>query len=212
VRTLTGPGRGCLSLALALWAASPCMAASATEVRLEDSLGKLVLRIVPEGKGFRVESSAGKKLGSVKVDADRVKSKDDGGMPRYKIKSQPDGFKLYREPAIAGGADVEMAQWIVQPEGFRLKSPDGKVVFSGKNRETRVKVQNAAGKDIYALKGRPDGSEIEDAAGKRPFRLKPMASPASSLFAVIPGYDPLARATVLAYEVSIGAASGGAGR
>ena len=212
MRTWTGPGGCCLALSLTLWAASPGNAAPAAAVRLEDSLGKLVLRIVPEGKGFRVESSAGKKLGSVKVEADRVKSKDDGGKPRYKIKSQPDGFKLYQEPATAGGADVEMAQWIVQAECFRLKAPDGKIVFSGKNRETRVKVQNAAGKDVYALKGRPDGSEIEDPAGKRLFRLKPTATPASSLFAVIPGYDPLARATVLAYEASIGASAGGARR
>src|SRR4051812_47992055 len=76
---------------------TPPSTGSKTKIRVEDGSGKLLFALDPSAKGFHVEREDGQPIGSVKVEADRVKVADAQDRPAFKVKRKADGFKLYRE-------------------------------------------------------------------------------------------------------------------
>lgn len=190
--------------ALAVWtSAGRPVSAGGAKIKVENGAGAPLFALDPSPKGFHVEGAGGRKLGDVKVEADRVKVANASGQPAFKVKQKDAGFKLYREPAAPGGADVELAGYSPEADGFRVKDGSDREVYRGKAKEGKTKVSGPGGR-IYVLKTKEDGMEVEDAAGKRLVRIKGVKSPAAALFCAAPEYDVLQKAAVTAYSARIG--------
>jgi hypothetical protein len=189
---------------------APRREARGEKIRVEDGAGKLLFALDPSDKGFHVEAVGGQKIGSVKVEADRVKVADADDRPAFKVKRKEDGFKLYREPATAGGADVELADVRVaqgfspgRGSDFSIRSAAGQELYRGKPKEARTKVTGPGGR-VFDVKPKENGAEVEDASGKRLIRLKGLTSPAAATFCAAPEYDLLQKAAVVAYLAKSG--------
>ncbi len=74
--------------------AGPKKAAQQT-IEIQDAGGTVEIRIqARSGGGFRLLDGAGKKIGKLTIESDRVKAKDDSGTLRAKVKKKATGFKL----------------------------------------------------------------------------------------------------------------------
>ncbi|HTE17254.1 MAG TPA: hypothetical protein VK689_02605 [Armatimonadota bacterium] len=177
---------------------SPGVSSPSAKIRAEDGAGKLLFELSPSAKGYDVSADGGRKLGTVKVEADRVKASDERGRPAFKVKQKEGGFKRYREPAGAGGADIELAHLRTDADGFKIKDAQGRELFQGKTKEAKTKVTGPGGAS-WKLKAKDDGLEVEDAAGKRLIRVKGLRSMPAAVFCAAPRYSPLQKATVAAY-------------
>lgn len=198
VGLLAAGGSGPLAPALAAPAAAPN-----ARITVEDAAGKVLFVLDPSGAGYKVEGAGGKKLGTVKVEADRVKLADDKLKPAYKVKQKEGGFKLYREPAQAGGADAELANLVLQGAEFVVKNPQDREVYKGRTTGASSKVNGAGGRQLV-VKSKPDGLEVEDASGKRLVRIKGIKSIPAAVFIAGSEYDTLQKAAVTAFSARIG--------
>jgi hypothetical protein len=177
-------------------------AAPGQVIEITDAGGAKVYELEPSDKGYQIEDPDGKKLGTIKVESDRVKVADASGKATYKIKQKASGFKLYREPAVSGGADVELAQYAPDGKGFRIKDASEKELYRGKDKDTKIEVSGPESRS-YVVKSKPDGMEVEDPAGKRLLRVKGLDSAAAAIFNAAPEYDTLQKAAVTAYAARI---------
>lgn len=157
-----------------------------------------VLKLTPSDKGFSIAGKGGVALGKVKVEPDRVKVADAAGKAAYKVKDKDGGFKLYKEPAASGGADVEQAAFWWEGDGFQVKDPSDREVIRGKGRGVGMKVRCADGR-VFSFKTSGDGIEVDDAAGKKVVFVQGTQSPAAALFCALKEYEPLQKAAVLAH-------------
>jgi hypothetical protein len=176
-------------------------AARADRIRV-NSGGSVVFDLKAEGTGFAIEDKDGKKVGSVKVESDRVKVADADGKPAFKVKKKDAGFKLYREPAQAGGADVELANYSPDDVGFRIKDASDKELYRGKKKGEEYEVTGPEKKQ-YVIKNLRDGIEVEDQFGQRLVRLKGLGSVPAAIFITAPEYDTLQKAAVTAYAAGV---------
>jgi len=183
--------------------ARPTTGAGAAKIEIEDGAGATLFQLQSSAKGFQVEDADGRKIASVKVEADRVKLADAEGRPAFKVKQKDGGFKLYREPASPGGADVELANFWTGPGELQIKDGSDRLLYKGKAKGDKTEVAGPAGRN-YVLKPKPDGYEVEDPAGKRLARLKGLSSAGAALFAAAPEYDVLQKAAVAAYTAGVG--------
>ena len=174
-----------------------------TKIKVEDGNGAVLFVLDPSDKGYQVEDGNGRKLGSIKVEANRVKVSNEQGNPAYKIKQDDTGFKLYREPATKGQPDIELAQYRTDGQDFRIKSPQDQELYRGKAKGAKVKVETPGGQQLD-VKEKEDGLEVEDASGKRLIRIKGLKSVAAAAFAAGNEYDTLQKAAVVAYAARIG--------
>lgn len=163
--------------------------------------GELLFRLERSDKGYSVEGPSGK-LASVKVQEDRVKLADPGGTPLFKVKQKEGGFKLYREPAAKGGADIELANFWSGGGELQIKDGSDRQLYDGKDKGGKYEVKGPEGR-TYVLKTRDDGLEVEDSSGKRLVRIKGLSSPAAGLFCAAPEYDPLQKACVVSFTAGV---------
>ena len=173
------------------------------KIRAEDGAGKLLFELSPSAKGYDVTAAGGRRLGTVKVETDRVKASDERGQPAFKVTQKDRGFKLYREPAAPGGADVELAGLRAEAGDFRIKDARDQELFRGKAKESKTKV-SAPGGQSWGVKVKDDGVEVEDATGKRVLRVKGLRSVPAAVFSAAPQYSPLQKAAVAVYCARIG--------
>jgi hypothetical protein len=167
-------------------------------LEVSDAAGATVLKLTPNDKGFSITGKGGAALGKAKVEPDRVKVADASGKPAYKVKDKDNGFKLYKEPATAGAADIEQAAYWWENDGFQVKDPNDREIIKGKGRGTGMKVRCADGR-TFSFKPSGDGIEVDDAAGKKLLRVQGTQSAAAALFCALKEYDPLQKAAVLAH-------------
>ncbi len=179
----------------------PAGGGAGNRVSAEDGSGKILFVLEPSDKGYRIVDGGGRQIGSVKVESDRMKVSDAGDRPAFKLKLKDEGFKLYREPATAGGADVELARYQGSGDRFRILDPQDRELYRGKIRDTSVKVDGPGGGMTVAEK--EDGVEVEDAAGNRLLRMRGLKSVPAAVFSASKEYDVLARAAVAAYGARI---------
>lgn len=177
-------------------------ASAPARVELNDGAGQLVFKLERSGEGYTVDDADGKKLASVKLESDRAKLKDADAKPTYKIKQKGSGFKLYREPEVQGGADVELYDFSMDGGELKIKDPSDRFLYKGKPKEAKLKVENASGQ-FWDVKTKDDGIEVEDATGKRLIRLKGVSSPAAAVVCAAPEFDPLQKAVVVAYTAGV---------
>jgi len=176
--------------------------ASGQSIRVEDGAGAVLFVLQPSEKGFRVKSGDGRKLGAIKVQEDRMKVSDAAGKPAYKLKLKGGGFKLYREPEQAGGTDVEVARFESGDAGFRIKDPEGRVLYQGETRGPKVKVSGPEGRQ-WVVKEKGDGVEVEDASGAGLARVKGLKSVPAGVFGAAAEFDLLQKALVAAYATRV---------
>jgi len=186
-----------------LFAASPSGAAPGAKVKVKNGAGATLFALAPSDKGFQVEADGGKKLGSVKVEADRVKVANAAGQPAFKVKQKGSGFKLYREPAQAGGSDIEIAEYSQEGAGFRVKDAGERELYRGKPEGGVLKVTGPNGQS-FRIKRKADAVEVEDAGGKRLVRVEGLSAPAAAVFCAAPQFDTLQKAAVTAYSMRAG--------
>lgn len=197
--------RRLLLLALPLLAALALPGSAAAQsgrIKLEDASGRVIVALTPEGAGYAVEDGTGKKLGRVKVENDRVKVADASGKPAFKVKQKEGGYKLYREPAVPGSADVELAAVWPEPNGLLIKDASDRELYKGKRDGGHMKVAGRGGV-LWTVKEKPDGVEVE-AAGKRLVKLTGLRSAPAAVLCAAPTYGPLEKAAVLAYAARLG--------
>lgn len=177
-------------------------ASAPARVELNDGAGKLLFKLERSENGYTVDDDAGNKLASVKLESDRAKLKDADAKPTYKIKQKGTGFKLYREPAVQGGADVELFDFAMDGGELKIKDASDRFLYKGKPKENKLKVQGPTGQ-FYDVKSKPDGVEVEDSSGKRLIRLKGVSSPAAAVVCAAPEFDMLQKAVVVAYSAGV---------
>jgi hypothetical protein len=168
-------------------------------IEVTDGAGKLVFKLQLQGAEFHVTDGTGRKLGSIRKEGDRVKAFNPQMKAVGKLKQKEDGYKLYREPAAAGQPDVELVKFKLEDGRFKIKDAQDRVLADAKEAGGGAKATGAAGQR-WTVKRKPDGVEVEDAAGKRLLRVKGKSSPEAALFCVLPGYDTLQKATVIAWS------------
>jgi hypothetical protein len=171
-------------------------------IKVEDGAGTTLFQLESSAKGFQVEDDAGKKIGAVKVESDRVKVADAADRPAFKVKQKEGGFKLYREPAAPGGADVELANFWAGDGALQIKDGADRFLYKGKDKGGKFEVDGPAGRRLV-VKAKEDGYEVEDPAGKRLIRLKGVVSPGAALFCAATEYDVLQKAAVVAYTARV---------
>ncbi len=167
-------------------------------LEVSDASGATVIKLTPNAKGFAISGKGGAALGKVKVEPDRVKVADAAGKASYKVKDKDGGFKLYREPASPGGADIEQAAFWWEADGFQVKDPNDREIIRGKGRGAGMKVRCADGR-AFSFKPSGTGIEVDDAAGKKVVVVQGTQSPAAALFCALKEYEPLQKAAVLAH-------------
>ncbi len=86
-----------------------------------DGAGALLAKLIKRPDGaYTLKDGQGKKLGKLKVQADRVKASSADGQPRAKVKKKEDGFKLL------DGAEKTIFKAKFKPGGkLKLKNEQG---------------------------------------------------------------------------------------
>lgn len=76
----------------------------------------------PKDNGYHLVRSDGSSAGAIKVEADRIKIKDDSGSTVAKVKTKDNGFKVY------DGSDAPVLKAKRKGAGFKLSRPDGQEI------------------------------------------------------------------------------------
>lgn len=173
-------------------------AAAQAPVTLHDAAGKPLARTETRGERVAVRSGTDQPLGEIKIESDRVKLRDPGGVERWKVKRKDYGAE------IEDGAGQRLFR--IRKHGadeWRLEDASKAVVARVKPKETGYEIRDAGGATIAKVKRRDGRLVFESEAGARQGELAGTDDARAGLWFALARFSPAERAALWAFFANV---------
>ena len=184
--------------ALALLLSTLGGAAAQAPVTLNDATGTPVARAERRGESVAVRSGTDQPLGEIKIESDRVKLRDAGGVERWKVKRKDYGAEI----EDGGGQRLFRIRKSGTDE-WKLEDASKTVLARVKPKDTGYEVRDAAGATIAKVKRRQGRLVFESEAGARLGELAGTDDARAGLWFALPRFSPLERAALWAFFANV---------
>jgi len=170
---------------------------NAGELRLNDARHRLVIRVEPNGSGFRLWDGDGAPLGDVAVASDRLQLRDVGGAVRWTVRRKDFG------PQIDDGAGERLYRVHKRTDEWQVEDATKAVVARIRVHDGEAEINDPRGATMLTVRRQPQGFVFATSAGARVADVAGAGRVAAGLWFGLERFSPAERAALWAYFASL---------
>jgi hypothetical protein len=169
------------------------------KIRWRDASNGLLLELKPRDGGYTLADGADVKIGSIKVEADRVKLEDAEGVELAKVKMKEDGGVELED---ASGNRLYRIK--LDPDGsFRVRNASDETVYKAKLKDDGYEVRDASGATLAKAKARDGKVNFKTEEGESLGELKGTENARAAMWLALDGLPPRQRAAIVAFFLAV---------